>query len=110
MHRLMRSRPGALPSSTYDGAAEDSGIFPPLGEKVATYFFDTDDGDFPAVDDEGVDLPSDNAARLMGLRALSKMASDEITAGKRRTFTIAIRRDDGSLVYTAALNFKANWA
>lgn len=77
---------------------------------MANYFIDTDDGDLAISDAKAIDLPTDDAARLMGLRALSEMVSDKITAGKKRTFMVGIRRKDGSLVYTAALNFKANCA
>ena len=73
------------------------------------YFFDTDDGDHSHRDDEGLDLPHVEAARVAALDALPDMARDKMPDGDRRTFVASVRNDRGAVVYVATLSLKGEW-
>lgn len=76
---------------------------------MARYFVDTSDGESPIVDDEGIELPDDRAARIAALAALPEMAKDHIPNGDRRRFVVRVRRADGAAVYSATLTFAGGW-
>ncbi len=73
------------------------------------YFIDTDDGDYPHHDEDGHDLPNDEAARLTALDALPDMARDKIPDGDRRIFTATARDEQGNVVYKAFLTLEGGW-
>jgi hypothetical protein len=74
------------------------------------YFIDTDDGDMAIIDDEGMDLPSDYAARIAALQALPDMAREKIPDGDKRTFSARVRREDQTLVYSVVLKLDGSMA
>ena len=74
------------------------------------YFIDAHDGDFPHRDEDGHELPDDEAAREMALDALPDMARDKLPDGDGRTFTATARDEQGNFVYEASLTLKGGWA
>lgn len=73
------------------------------------YFFDTDDGDFRCVDDEGAELPDMEAARLAALDELPDMARHKLPDGDRRTFSVRVRDEAGIAIYVATLDLVGEW-
>ena len=73
------------------------------------YFFDTDDGDFRQLDDEGIELPTAEGARTAALDALPDMARDKIPDRDRQTFSVQVRDEAGMVLYTATLDLVGEW-
>lgn len=73
------------------------------------YFFDTDNGELLVQDDEGIELPDAEAARTIGVAALSDMARDRLPNGDRRTFTVRVRDEQGAVLYSASLDMVGEW-
>ena len=73
------------------------------------FFFDTDNGDTSYRDDEGLDLPDEEAARKAALHALPDMARDKLPDADRRTFGVTVRDANGLVVYDATLSLKGEW-
>lgn len=73
------------------------------------YFIDAQFGGFLHHDDEGHDLPDDEAARKTALAALPGMARDAMPAGDTDTFTVTVRGEDGVIVYAASLTLEGRW-
>ena len=76
---------------------------------MSRYFFDTDDGDYRAQDDEGMELPDAEAARVAAVDALPDMARDKLPDGDRRTFSVQVRDEGGTVIYTARLDLIGEW-
>lgn len=73
------------------------------------FFIDTDDGDLPHHDDEGLDLPDVQAARNAAMSALPDMARDKLPDSDRRTFSAIVRNEAGTVLYTATLSLVGEW-
>ena len=73
------------------------------------YFFDTNDGDMFAEDDEGLEFPDSEAARRAAVAALPDLARDKLPDGDRRDFTVSVRDEAGMIVYSASLNLNGEW-
>ncbi|MET0527341.1 MAG: hypothetical protein ABW003_03185 [Microvirga sp.] len=73
------------------------------------FFFDTDDGDFRFEDDEGFELPSLEAARIEALDALPDMARNKLPDRDRHTFSVRVRDEGGTVVYSASLDLVGEW-
>ncbi|MCJ2124477.1 DUF6894 family protein [Methylobacterium sp. J-077] len=73
------------------------------------FFFDTDDGDFRHEDDEGFELPSIDAARIEALDALPEMARNKFQDRDRRTYSVRVRDENGTAVYSASLALVGEW-
>ncbi|MCJ2095278.1 hypothetical protein MKK67_22630 [Methylobacterium sp. J-072] len=73
------------------------------------FFFDTDDGHFRHEDDEGFELPSLDAARIEALDALPEMARNKFPDRDRRTYSVRVRDEDGTAVYSASLALVGEW-
>lgn len=73
------------------------------------FFFDTDDGDFRFEDDEGFELPSLEAARIEALDALPDMARNKLPGRDRHTFSVRVRDEGGTVVYSASLDLVGEW-
>jgi hypothetical protein len=76
---------------------------------MSRYFFDTDDGDFRSQDDEGMELPDAEAARLAALDVLPDMARDKLPDGDRRSFSVRVRDEAGAVLYSATLDLVGEW-
>ena len=80
---------------------------PPISPSPVTsmtrYFFDSTDGDFVDIDEDGIELPSDGEARRSALDALPDMARAVMPSGDFRLFTVSVRRDDGGVIYRASM-------
>ncbi len=73
------------------------------------YFFDIVDGGAHR-DDEGTQCADDEAVRRMVRETLPEIAKDEIPAdGDRRHFTIVVRDENETPVYTATLSYVGMW-
>ena len=70
------------------------------------FFIDTDDDDFLHIDRDGIDLDSDDAARVYAQAALPDMARDKMPDGERRTFVVTVRNEVGEVIYRATLTLK----
>jgi hypothetical protein len=66
--------------------------------RMPRYFFDTYDGRFDLIDEEGHELPDRAAARREATRALAEMAADGLSQARSRIFRLQIRdgADSGS--------------
>lgn len=73
------------------------------------YFFDTDDGDRRAEDRDGVELPDHEAARRLAQAALPDMAHDKLPDGDHRDFTVRVRDEGGTVLYSACLALNGEW-
>lgn len=65
---------------------------------MTRYFFDSSDGDFVDIDEDGIELSSDGEARLSALDALPDMARAVMPNGDCRLFTVSVRREDGGVL------------
>ena len=74
------------------------------------YFFETDDDDHSAFDDEGTELADDETARAQAISALPDMARDKMPDGDRRTFTVCLLNQDRDLIYKGTMTFEGGWA
>ena len=72
------------------------------------YFIDTDDDDVLMIDEEGVELADDAAARYQALAALPDMAKDKMPDGDRRTFRVGARNEAGDIVYSAEMRLQGD--
>ena len=79
-------------------------------EIMPRYFIDADDGEYPHRDEDGHELPSDEAARAAALDALPDMARDKLPDGDHRTFAATVRDERGDVVYRATLTLRGEWA
>ena len=69
------------------------------------YFFDIHDGRFER-DDEGTECSDYEAARQQAMTTLPEIARWLIpTDGNNQAFTVLVRDEGGSIVYTATLTF-----
>ncbi|SFN03059.1 DUF6894 family protein [Methylobacterium pseudosasicola] len=73
------------------------------------FFFDTDDGNFRNLDDEGFELLSIEAARIEALDALPDMARNKLPAQDHRTYSVRVRDEAGTVVYSATLDLVGEW-
>ncbi|MCJ2119269.1 hypothetical protein MKK65_22315 [Methylobacterium sp. J-001] len=73
------------------------------------FFFDTDDGDFRFEDDEGFELPSLEAARIEALDALPDMARNKLPDRDHHTFSVRVRDEGGTVIYSASLDLVGEW-
>ncbi|MDB5506806.1 MAG: hypothetical protein JWR75_1444 [Devosia sp.] len=73
------------------------------------YFFDSDDGDDRIVDDEGLELPDDQAAYKEASTAIVELAKDRIPAdGPLRHLQMWVRNEEGLSVHILTLKFEAD--
>lgn len=73
------------------------------------YFFDVHNGNrhhgFER-DEEGTDCPDFEAARVQAMATLPEIGRWEIPRdGDQQTFTVLVRNETGSIIYTATLSF-----
>lgn len=73
------------------------------------YFIESDDDDRLILDEAGVDLDDDGAARIYALAALPDMARDKIPDGDHRIFSVAVRDATGRIIYRASLTMQGEW-
>lgn len=73
------------------------------------YFIDSSDGDLQVIDREGLELATQREARQAALEALPDMARDLIPDGDRRRFTVSVRNEAGTTIYSAALTLEGEW-
>jgi hypothetical protein len=74
---------------------------------MARYFFPAWDGTASLTDEIGVELVNDDAAREMGLRALSEMAADRLPAlGREALVCLRVRRQTGETIASFELCWK----
>ena len=73
------------------------------------YFFETDDDEHSVLDEEGMELADNEAARAMGISALPDMARETMPAGDRRTFTVRVLCEDHTLIYKGIMTFEGGW-
>jgi len=81
---------------------------------MSRYFFDSTDGDFVDIDEDGIELASDGEARLSALDALPDMARAVMPNGDCRLFTVSVRREEGGVIYRASMELlgerSENWS
>lgn len=71
------------------------------------YYFDIHDGEFQR-DPEGTECKDFEAARLEAMVSLPEIARFVIPSdGDNQSFTVFIRDEEGSILYTATLTFSA---
>lgn len=73
------------------------------------YYIDTDDDERRDIDEAGFDLSGPAEARTAALDALPDMARDKIPDGDRRTFSVRVRDEQGTVLYSAELALVGEW-
>ena len=73
------------------------------------YFFDTNDGDMVDEDDVGLEFADHEAARREAIATLPDMARDRLPDGDRRNFSVRIRDEAGTVLYSASLALTGEW-
>ncbi|GJE42082.1 DUF6894 family protein [Methylobacterium soli] len=73
------------------------------------FFIDTNDGDYYVRDEEGQELPAEEAAREIALSVLPDMARSTLPDGDRRTFCASVRDERGKTIFKASLDLRAEW-
>lgn len=73
------------------------------------YFFDTDDGDWPHLDDHGQVLRDAGAARLMAVDTLPDLAREKRPDGDQGEFSVRVRDEAGTVIYSASLSLLGEW-
>jgi hypothetical protein len=76
---------------------------------MVRYFFDTDDGETVRIDPDGVELDGPETARSEALRSLADMARDVLPVVDERTFSTAVRPEDGTAIFRTSLTLKNEW-
>lgn len=74
------------------------------------FYFDTHDGDRTVIDDEGLELAGNAAARETALATLPQMADDKLPDGDQRHFNVKVRDAAGDDVYDADLTLNGRWS
>ena len=70
---------------------------------MARYFFDTDDGERQFRDDAGIDLSSADDIPSTTRDLLFDIGHAQLLKGKDRTFTAAVRDEQGVTVYRGSM-------
>jgi hypothetical protein len=70
------------------------------------YFFDTRDNDDFIEDDEGLDLPDIDAAKVAAAASLAELARDVLPGSFKRDLAVEVRDNSGS-VLKALMKFEA---
>lgn len=73
------------------------------------YFFDTNDGDMLDEDDVGLEFADPEAARRGAIAALPDMARDRLPDGDRRDYSVRVRDEAGTVLYSASLALTGEW-
>jgi hypothetical protein len=73
---------------------------------MPVYYFDTRDNDHFIEDDEGLDLPDIDAAKVAAASSLAELARDVLPGSLKRQLAVEVRDDNGS-VMTALMTFEA---
>ncbi|GJD95028.1 DUF6894 family protein [Methylobacterium iners] len=73
------------------------------------YFIDTSDGKFEARDEEGLDLPSIEAARREVVTVLRQMGSHSLDGDVRSQITCSVRDEAGTVLFEAVLVLSQFW-
>jgi hypothetical protein len=73
---------------------------------MPVYFFDTRDNDTFIEDDEGLDLPDTEAAKVAAATSLAELARDVLPGVAKRELAVEVRDDNGS-VLKALMKFEA---
>lgn len=74
------------------------------------FYFDTYDGDRAVIDDQGLELSGNAAARKAALATLPEMADDKLPDGDQRHFSVKVRDAVGNGVYEADLTLSGRWS
>jgi hypothetical protein len=73
------------------------------------FFFDINDGDNYFRDDEGSELPNEEAARKEALGCLPELTRSKMPDGNRRNFIVDVRDEANHRIFTATLSLVARW-
>ena len=73
------------------------------------YYIDSDDNDQQVIDEAGFELSGPLEARTLALDVLPDMAREKLPDGDRRTFSVRVRDESGSVLYTAELAMAGEW-
>ncbi|RXT55341.1 hypothetical protein B6S44_09490 [Bosea sp. Tri-44] len=75
---------------------------------MAHYLFDLISGEKHNVDVEGVELPDDDAARVVALQSLADLARQDIPQGGDSSICILVRRGPVP-IYSATMTLSEQW-
>ncbi len=70
------------------------------------YFFDTDDGERPIQDKDGIELPTFDDIRATVRDLLFDLGHAELLSGRDRMFTAVVRDERGIPVYRGSMTLK----
>jgi hypothetical protein len=80
----------------------------PEGEPHLTgmprYFFHTRDGEQVEIDDEGTDLPNDQAAKNAAKELVSGLNREKLPNGDHMELAVTVKDATGAEIYTVILN------
>ncbi|WP_175506751.1 hypothetical protein [Bosea sp. CRIB-10] len=68
------------------------------------YFFHTRDGDHIELDDEGTELPNDQAAKNAAKELLSGLNREKLPNGDHMELAVVVKDSAGAKIYTVTLN------
>lgn len=68
------------------------------------YFFHTRDGDHIELDDEGTELPDDQAAKNAAKELLSGLNREKLPNGDHMELAVVVKDSAGVKIYTVTLN------
>jgi hypothetical protein len=76
---------------------------------MPSYFFDVEDNGELNIDNVGIELANEQAARNEAIRSLPAMAREELPDGPQHTFWVKVRDDAGEYIFQASLELKTTW-
>lgn len=76
---------------------------------MTRYYIDSDDNDRTVIDEAGFELSGPLEARSMAIDVLPDMAREKLPDGDRRTFSVRVRDEAGTVIYSAELTMAGEW-
>ena len=73
------------------------------------YFFDVINGEGPMRDDEGVDLPDQDAVRRRAAMIVTGLARDEIPKEQAVKIVVNVRDEADAKVFVGQLQYSGEW-
>ena len=76
------------------------------GQAVPKYYFDVRTNDHIQVDHDGTDLPNDREAHRAAIKAIAKLAAEEIPRDGPLQLTIGVADEDHHLLHRVRVTFE----
>ena len=76
---------------------------------MSNFYFKFDVGHSQFRDDEGIDLPDAEAARMEVLKSLAEIAKEALPKSDEQVFSASARNASGDIVYSASVTVSGAW-